>query len=451
MLATFASIRRRKAARDYVLGSAMPSAIDEIERQQAHIKDVTGYAERASPSDDSRNTLEALLDILIAELRLDFACARLNSASGTSSDVIRLPERADLNEAQQDVRRAFSRCLDADGHKWPFVIPNPLGAGHISIAVAPLGAFEKVGLVIAGSSRANFPTRTERRTLQLAADDVADRLHAIITPMPVPSAVQETETFLPEQSTIDGDSKAAQTQVSDSPSAPDICAAAVLDENTSMSSATAEPADVYEANAALERIVRGTTHPNEVMSRIHTFVARRETRKIAIDLTHVFAEMLSIMKSAADGQGVSLRLDCAVGLPAVLGNPVQLQQVMINLVTNALEATLNVNARRRLLAIHAKKHGTDAVLVRIRDSGKGLDPRQRQRVFEPFYTTKPDGLGMGLTVSRTIVEAHGGRLWASANDEFGETFQFTLPIAEGSATQVTELGMTGSAKAAYGI
>ena len=84
------------------------------------------------------------------------------------------------------------------------------------------------------------------------------------------------------------------------------------------------------------------------------------------------------------------------------------------------------------------------VPVRIRDPGRGLDPQQRKRVFEPFFTTKPDGLGMGLTVSRTIVEAHGGRLWASANDEFGETFQFTLPVAEALPGESTRLGTVGT-------
>ncbi|MGZ5162323.1 MAG: sensor histidine kinase [Burkholderiales bacterium] len=421
----------------------MQSAIDEIERQQAHIKDVTASLGGASCGDDCGTALDALLDVLIAELRLDFACARLNGAPGSSVDVVRLPERAGLTEAQQDERRAFRRCLDSDGHKWPFVIPNPLGSGHISIAVAPLGALEKGGLVIAGSSRANFPTKTERQILQSTADEVAVGLEKMSAAIQARSAVKDLEGSPPEQSTIPHDTPAVQT-ASESPSASDL--AVLHDENGSMLSTTAEPADVHEANAALDWIVRATTHPNEVMSRIHTFVARQERRKVPIELTHVIADMLSIVKGAADAQGVSLRCECAVGLPVVLGNPVQLQQVMTNLVMNALEAMLDVNARRRVLAIHAKKHGTDAVLVRIRDSGKGLDPQQRKRVFEPFYTTKPDGLGMGLTVSRTIVEAHGGRLWASANDEFGETFQFTLPIAEAPLGEVTGLGMVGTEK-----
>jgi K+-sensing histidine kinase KdpD len=421
----------------------MQSAIDEMERQRACIKDMAAPLVYASVGDDSGTALDGLLDVLIAELRLDFVCARLNGAPGSSVDVVRLPERTELTEAQQDERRAFRRCLDSDGHKWPFVIPNPLGSGHISIAVAPLGAFEKAGLVIAGSSRANFPTKTERKILQASADELAAGLEEMIAAIQARTMVKDLEGSAPEQSTIAHDTPAVQA-TSESPSAPDL--AVHLDKNASMRSTTAEPADVHEANATLDRIVKATTHPNEVMSRIHTFVSGQETRKVPIELTHVLAEMLSIMKDAADAQGVSLRFDCAVGLPLVFVNPVQLQQVIINLVMNAIEAMLDVNARRRVLAVHAKKHGTDAVLVRIRDSGRGLDPRQRKRVFEPFYTTKPDGLGMGLTVSRTIVEAHGGRLWASANDEFGETFQFTLPIAEALPGEVPGLGMLGTEK-----
>jgi C4-dicarboxylate-specific signal transduction histidine kinase len=248
-----------------------------------------------------------------------------------------------------------------------------------------------------------------------------------------------------ERSMIPAAEETMRTAASLSLSASELAAPIVRDEDASMPWLASEPADVCEANAALEQIVRGTAHPNEVISRIQTFVARRETRKVPIDLTHVFAEVLSIMRGAADAQGVSFRVESAVGLPAVIANPVQLQQVMINLVANGLEAMLDVNPRRRVLAVHAKKHGTDAVLVRIRDSGKGLDPQQRQRIFEPFYTTKSEGMGMGLTVSRTIVEAHGGRLWASANDEFGETFQFTLPIAETAAKEVNQPGLMGSA------
>jgi signal transduction histidine kinase len=123
-------------------------------------------------------------------------------------------------------------------------------------------------------------------------------------------------------------------------------------------------------------------------------------------------------------------VETAAGVPPVLAQPIQLQQVIANLVVNAIEAMIEVNARRRVVTITARKHGTSAVLVRIRDAGKGIEPRERQRIFEPFYTTKAEGAGMGLTISRTIIEAHRGRLWASANDDFGETFQFTLPIAE---------------------
>jgi signal transduction histidine kinase len=425
----------------------MPSAIDEIERRQAYIKDVigSGAAMGSSSADDTQNALDTVFDVLISELRLDFACARVNGPSGPWIDVIRLPQRCGLDEAQRDVRQAFSRCLDADGHRWPFVVPNPLGAGHISIAVALLGAHEKMGLVIAGSSRANFPTRTERKVLESAADELAARLQGFCAAMQERAVAEELPPAALERSMIPAAEETMRTAASLSLSASELAAPIVRDEDASMPWLASEPADVCEANAALEQIVRGTAHPNEVISRIQTFVARRETRKVPIDLTHVFAEVLSIMRGAADAQGVSFRVESAVGLPAVIANPVQLQQVMINLVANGLEAMLDVNPRRRVLAVHAKKHGTDAVLVRIRDSGKGLDPQQRQRIFEPFYTTKSEGMGMGLTVSRTIVEAHGGRLWASANDEFGETFQFTLPIAETAAKEVNQPGLMGSA------
>jgi signal transduction histidine kinase len=113
---------------------------------------------------------------------------------------------------------------------------------------------------------------------------------------------------------------------------------------------------------------------------------------------------------------------------------VQLQQVVLNLVMNAIDAMSAVTERERVLEIGADKHHPDTVLVTVRDSGIGLEPQQRVRIFDAFYTTKPEGLGMGLAISSSIVEAHGGRLWATSNEGPGETFQFTLPIGAPSGS-----------------
>jgi signal transduction histidine kinase len=126
------------------------------------------------------------------------------------------------------------------------------------------------------------------------------------------------------------------------------------------------------------------------------------------------------------------RAELAAGLPPVRGDRVQLQQVILNLVMNGIEAMKELTDRPRELLIKSRLHESGKVLVGVRDSGVGLDPQSMDRLFEAFYTTKPDGMGMGLSISRSIIETHGGRLWATANGDHGATFQFTLPTDDGN-------------------
>ena len=125
---------------------------------------------------------------------------------------------------------------------------------------------------------------------------------------------------------------------------------------------------------------------------------------------------------------VTTRIELATDLPKVVGDRVQLQQVIVNLVMNAIDAMLTINDRPRTLLVKSVRH-EEGVLVEVQDSGKGLDPEQASRIFESFFTTKPDGIGMGLSISRSIVEAHGGRLWATPGSSDGAVFQLILPKA----------------------
>jgi signal transduction histidine kinase len=123
---------------------------------------------------------------------------------------------------------------------------------------------------------------------------------------------------------------------------------------------------------------------------------------------------------------VTLRLDLAADLPPVLGDRVQLQQVILNLVMNGVEAMASASSRPRELHIRSRRHESDKALIAVQDSGVGLDGQNLEKLFDAFYSTKPQGMGMGLAISRSIVEDHGGRLWAAPNDGPGATFQFTL-------------------------
>ena len=127
---------------------------------------------------------------------------------------------------------------------------------------------------------------------------------------------------------------------------------------------------------------------------------------------------------------IVLRTELAEGLPRVDGDRVQLQQVLLNLILNAIDAMSPIQDRPRELTIVSRRDGADAVLVEVRDAGPGIDPEHTAQVFEPFYTTKSDGLGIGLSISRSIVEAHGGKLWVERNEPHGAIFRFSLPVGD---------------------
>jgi signal transduction histidine kinase len=192
----------------------------------------------------------------------------------------------------------------------------------------------------------------------------------------------------------------------------------------------AEPANAYETRAALERIIRDANRASAVISRIRAFLTRTEMPKALLQIGDVLSEVASMIQTEARGIGVWLRVEPAGDVPLVLADRIQMQQVILNLVLNAVEAMRAVPDAWRVLVLGARRSNRDAVLITVRDTGMGLDPARRDLVFDAFYTTRSDGMGMGLAICRTIVEAHGGRLWATANADHGETFQFTLPVVD---------------------
>ena len=145
----------------------------------------------------------------------------------------------------------------------------------------------------------------------------------------------------------------------------------------------------------------------------------------------VVREVIELTQTEAERNSVSVQTAFAEGLPEVVGDRVELQQVAVNLILNAIEAMSETTEGTRELLIRTTRAGCDGVLVAVMDSGPGLPPAGLERLFEPFYTTKPGGLGVGLSICRSIIEAHGGRLWASANEPHGAIFQFTVPADGG--------------------
>jgi len=188
-----------------------------------------------------------------------------------------------------------------------------------------------------------------------------------------------------------------------------------------------EPPRPDEARAAVERIVRDSNRASEVIQRIRALVKKSEPQMAALDINDVIREAISLEQREMLSRQVSLRTELASALPPVLGDRVQLQQVVINLVMNALEAMAPVSDRPRDMLIRSQRDASNEVIVAVTDSGMGIDSENAERLFNAFFTTKPTGMGMGLSICRSIIAAHGGRLWASPNADHGSTFQFTLP------------------------
>jgi PAS domain S-box-containing protein len=181
-----------------------------------------------------------------------------------------------------------------------------------------------------------------------------------------------------------------------------------------------------EAREALQRIIRDGNRAGEVIARIRTLFKKSETAKGPLDLNEAISEVIVLARSEMDKKRITRQLQLATDLPRVHGDRVQLQQVLLNLILNAIEAMNTVEGRPRELFVGTCVQEKTEVRVTVRDSGIGLDPESLEKVFAAFHTTKPGGLGMGLSISRSIVENHSGRLWATANDGPGTTFQFTL-------------------------
>ncbi|HWT79281.1 MAG TPA: PAS domain S-box protein [Candidatus Methylomirabilis sp.] len=188
-----------------------------------------------------------------------------------------------------------------------------------------------------------------------------------------------------------------------------------------------EAPDLEEAREGLRRIVRDGKRAGEVIDRIRALTKRTATPREKLDLNETIRDVLALIGDEAKRRRVMIRTRFAEHLSPVLGDRVQLQQVVLNLVMNGIEAMSSIGERARVLVITTGNIDPDQVQVTVEDSGIGLDPNTIDKIFDSFYTTKPGGMGMGLSISRSILEVHGGRLWATARDGAGTLFHFTLP------------------------
>ncbi len=196
--------------------------------------------------------------------------------------------------------------------------------------------------------------------------------------------------------------------------------------------------NVHEAQESLALIVRDGNRAGQVIRRIREFLKKDDPGMAAFDINEVIQEAIAFANAELQTSKIALRVELADELPLVHGNRIQLQQVILNLIMNSRDATVSARGGSRELLLTSRKSsgpgGRPGVLVTVRDSGIGIEPQDMDRMFDGFFTTKPKGIGLGLSISRTIIEAHRGRIWAAPNDGPGLTVQFSLPAASESTS-----------------
>jgi PAS domain S-box-containing protein len=551
----------------------METTPDEVKRLRSCINDLISVLALSAiwSGSESFQMLGTLLDSLLAILRLDFACARLNhSTDGSPIDVVRLAQRQYRSAQPQEAARALGRWLSGEQTASRFVIPNPVGEGEVAIASFPLGLQDEVGVLLAGSRRADFPSEIELLLLRVAANQAAiglqearrsgeqkrvagelerrvtertsqltalnealrrsqaylakaqrlshtgsfgwrpstgeifcseetfrifqydrttiptielafRRVHpddAALVKQTIERASQDGRDFdheyrllMPDNSvrcvhvvahalrdesggiefvgavmdvTANKQAEEALRQaqadlahVSRVTTMGELTAslahevnqpigAAVTDANTCLRWLTRDQPDLNEARAAALRVVKDGTRAAEIISRVRLLFKKSAPERALVDVNEVIPRMIALLYAEAARYNVSVHAELAADLPRTIGDHVQLQQVMMNLIMNSIDAMKDVDGARDLV-IKSHRAENEQLLVTVSDTGVGLPQQHADQIFNAFFTTKSHGTGLGLRISRSIVESHGGRLWAADNSPRGASFCFTLP------------------------
>ncbi len=202
--------------------------------------------------------------------------------------------------------------------------------------------------------------------------------------------------------------------------------AAVTDANTCLRWLTRDHPDVAEAREAASRVVKDVIRASEIINRMRSLFKKGTSQRELVDVNEIIQEMIVLLRSEATRYSISIRRELSEDLPQIMGDRVQLQQVLMNLMINGIEAMKDVDGLREL-AVKSQRAEDEQLMITVSDTGVGLPSQQAEQIFNAFFTTKPHGTGMGLRISRSIVESHGGRLWATDNSPRGASFNLTLP------------------------
>jgi C4-dicarboxylate-specific signal transduction histidine kinase len=387
-----------------------------------------------------------LADVLVGSLHLDGAFVRLCDPRGGD------PVEVTRGNASNGFRESLQRHLAAVGQlSRRDVIRDLDGAGRCRAVVIPIGIDAEGGLVAATSERTDFPTEVDQLLLSVAANHAATAFQSARVQQELRQARTGLEREVAERTaelrqdiedrrraeealrqaqaelvhvsrvTTLGEMAASIAHEVDQP-----LSGVVINAQACLRFLGGACPNLDEVRDGLQAIARDGRRAADVIGRIRTLARRTATEKEPLDVNEVIGEVLVLAEGEARRTRASVRTELAGNLPRVIGDRVQLQQVVLNLLLNGLEAMHAVVRRPRELVIRTQREAIDRVRVGVQDSGSGIDPQLANRIFDAFYTTKPGGMGMGLSISRSIVEQHGGRLWAAPNDGPGTTFHFIV-------------------------
>ena len=567
----------------------------EIRRLQGCINDLISVL--ALPAmwggQEAEQIVGTLLDVLIGMLRLDFAYVRLKDPAGEGPiEMVRLAQSRSPSACPREIGQVLHDWLADDPRKRPPLVRNPLGDGDVAIVPLRLGLQDEIGLIVAGSQRADFPAQTERLLLSVAANqaaiglqearllseqkrvareldlrvaqrtkelaatneelkrEIAERERAETKLRQDDAQLKRSEAFLAEGQRLSSTGSFSWSLANDQltwseqtyriyeidPATPvaflsvmnaihpedmSMCkekvqgavrdgrdfelefrlplpgsslkylyvvahatrdqdgqleyigavqdvterrlsedalekvrselahvarvttlgaltasiahevnqplSGIITNASTCLRMLAADPPNIEGARETARRAIRDGNRAADVIKRLRALFSNNGTAIESVDLNEATREVLALSSSELQRGGVLVRRELAEELPIVTGDRVQLQQVILNLVLNASEAMSQVYDRPRQLVIRTDRHNSDGVRLSVQDTGVGIEPSNVERLFDAFYTTKHDGMGVGLSVSRSIVERHHGRLWAEPNDGPGATFSFSIP------------------------
>jgi len=423
--------------------SELQDRVTELIEQQTAISEVLRAI--ASSPHDLQPIFDAILDSATRLCRADIGTLRLSEESGLRLVAIRgdpllvsqvwslLPALAEkgslpsrLAASRLPTHIPDFRALEGD-HRDEFLITWTNAGFRTSLVVPLLYDNEIVGIITL--SRKQVQPFTDKQ-ISLFKDFAAEATIAL-------ESTRRERQYREMQSELAHANRVAtmgQLTASIVHEIKQPIAAAYMNAGAALRFFDKSPPDGAKVREVLTCIVDDTDRASDVVDRIGSLIKKKPPRKEVVDLNAAILEVTALTHSEALETGVTVGTQLAGELPRIQCDRVQLQQVMLNLIVNAIQSMSGVEDGNRELHISTVSLGPEGVCVAVRDTGHGLRPESLQRVFEPFYTTKPDGMGMGLSICRSIIEAHGGRLWATGREPRGALFQFTIPAtrADGS-------------------